>query len=70
MLGERGGLKEADKIILLEISTKIRNCRTVERWIKQRPSIEKCIYNPRFKMLENMLRWSKDYDLGKDKLKE
>jgi adenylate kinase family enzyme len=64
------GLKRADTIILLEISKKIRNYRIIKRWIKQRLGIEKCIYNPRFEMLKCMLKWTKDYDLGKDNLKE
>ncbi len=64
------GLKEADTIILLEISGKIRNYRIIKRWIKQRLGIERCIYNPRYKMLKCMLKWSKDYDTGKDKLKD
>lgn len=64
------GLKEADTIILIEISTKIRNYRIIKRWIKQRLSIEKCIYNPRYEMLKCMLKWSKDYDKGKDKFNE
>ncbi len=64
------GLKRADIIVLLEIFTKVRNYRIIKRWIKQRLGIEKCIYNPRFDMLKCMLQWSKDYDAGKDKLKE
>ena len=64
------GLKRADTIILLEISKKIRNYRIIKRWIKQRFGIEKCIYNPRFETLKWMLKWAKDYDLGKDNLKE
>lgn len=64
------GLKGADTIILLEISKKIRNYRIIKRWIKQRLRIEKCIYNPRYEMLKCMLKWAKDYDLGKDKLKD
>jgi len=64
------GLKKADTIILLEISPKLRNYRIVKRWIKQRLGIEKCIYNPRYQMLKCMLQWSKDYDEGKDNLKD
>jgi len=63
------GLKEADTVVLLEIPTKIRNYRIIKRWIKQRLGIEKCIYNPRYGMLKCMLQWSKDYDEGKDNLK-
>jgi adenylate kinase family enzyme len=64
------GLKRADTIILLEISTKVRNYRIIKRWLKQRLGIEKCSYNPRYEMLKRMLQWSKDYDSGKDKLKD
>jgi len=64
------GFKKADTIILLEIPIKIRNFRIIKRWIKQRLGIEKCIYNPRYEMLKCMLQWSKDYNTGKDKLKD
>lgn len=64
------GLKEADEIVFLEVSAKIRNYRIVEKWINQRLGIEKCIYSPRYEMLKCMLQWSKDYDIGKDKLKD
>ncbi|OPJ63830.1 hypothetical protein [Clostridium oryzae] len=63
------GLKQADTIVLLEISSIIRNYRIIKRWVKQRLGIEKCIYNPRYEMLKSMLKWSKDYDTGKDDLK-
>jgi adenylate kinase family enzyme len=64
------GLKESDTIVLLEVSSRIRNYRIIKRWIKQRLGLEKCIYNPRYEMLKCMLQWSKDYDMEKDKLKE
>lgn len=64
------GLKMADTIILLEISPRLRNYRIIKRWIKQRLGIEKCIYKPRYGMLKCMLQWSKDYDEGKDNLKD
>ena len=64
------GLKVADTIVLLEVPTRIRNYRIIKRWVKQRLDIEKCIYNPSLHMLKCMLRWSKDYDLGVDNLKE
>ncbi len=63
-------LKEADTIVLLEISTIARKYRIIKRWIRQRLGIEKCIYKPRYKMLKCMLKWSNDYDTGKDNLKE
>ncbi len=62
--------KEADLILLLELPARIRRFRIIKRWIKQRLRIERCIYKPTFKMLRNMLQWSKDYDTGKDNLKD
>lgn len=65
----KDGLKKADKIILLETNKYIRKYRIVKRFMKQKLGIEKCSYEPNFKMLSLMLQWSKDYDSGKDKLK-
>ncbi len=65
----KDGLKESDKIILLETNKYIRNYRIVKRFIKQRLGLEKCGYTPNIKMLKLMIQWSKDYDSGKDKLK-
>lgn len=64
------GLKMADRIILLDIPPKLRSFRIFKRWIKQKLGIEKCIYKPRYEMLKCMFRWAKDYDTGKDNLKE
>jgi adenylate kinase family enzyme len=64
------GLKEANTIVLLDTSSKVRNYRIIKRWIKQRLGFEKCIYSPHIKMLLSMFKWSKDYDTGKDNLKE
>jgi adenylate kinase family enzyme len=64
------GLQEADKIIFLEVPTRIRSYRIIKRWIKQRLGIEKCNYKPDYKMLKSMFKGSKDYDTGKDNLKE
>ncbi|ADK16473.1 MULTISPECIES: hypothetical protein [Clostridium] len=60
----------ADTIILLEISPKLGNYRIIKRWVKQRLGIEECIYNPRYQMLKCMLQWSKNYNEGKDNLKD
>lgn len=65
----KDGLKKSDKIILLETNKYIRNYRIVKRFIKQKLGLEKCGYTPNLKMLKLMLKWSKDYDSGKDKLK-
>lgn len=64
------GLKKTDRIVLLDISSKIRNFRIIKRWLKQKIGIEKCIYKPGFKMLKSMFKWSNSYDTGKDNLKE
>lgn len=64
------GMRNADIIILLDILPFVRNIRILKRWLMQRIGIEKCIYKPDIKMLKGMYRWSKDYDIGKDTLKE
>ena len=64
------GLNQADIIVLLDVSTQIRQYRIIKRWIKQRLGVEKCIYNSGFKMLKSMFKWTKAYDNGKDNLKE
>lgn len=64
------GLKQADKIVLLDTSPLTRKCRIIFRWIKQRIGIENCSYIPSYVMLKSMFRWSKEYDNGKDGLHE
>jgi adenylate kinase family enzyme len=64
------GMVQADYIFLLDTKPVIRKLRIVTRWIKQRLGLEKCIYRPDLRMLLCMLRWSRDYDTGKDNLKE
>jgi len=60
------GMKNADKIIVLDIPLRIRKYRIVKRWIKQILGLEKCIYQPRLDMLKSMFRWIKNYETGKD----
>lgn len=60
------GMKNADKIIVLDISLFIRKYRILSRWIKQRSGFEKCIYKPNLKMLKSMFRWLRNYETGKD----
>ena len=64
------GLKDADLIVLLDVSTKIRKYRIIKRWLKQRFGIEKCIYKPKCEILKCMFRWTENYDIGKDNLKD
>lgn len=64
------GMGYADYILLLDTRPGIRKFRILTRWIKQRLGLEKCIYRPDIRMLKCMFGWSKDYDTGKDSLKE
>ena len=64
------GFKRADILLLLDIPSSLRDFRIIKRWIKQRLGLEKCLYLPSLKMLKCMLQWSRNYDKGKDKLKE
>lgn len=60
------GMKNADRIIVLDIPRKTRKYRIIKRWIRQRLGFEKCIYKPNLHMLKSMLRWLRNYESGKD----
>ncbi|MDE6156418.1 MAG: hypothetical protein K2F67_08280, partial [Eubacterium sp.] len=60
------GMKNADKIIVLDISLKVRKYRIVKRWIMQKLGLEKCIYKPKLFVLKSMFRWLNNYECGKD----
>lgn len=60
------GMKNSDKIIVLDIPIVTRKYRIIMRWIKQRLGFEKCNYEPNFKMLKSMFCWLKNYESGKD----
>lgn len=60
------GMKNADKIIVLDIPLKVRKYRIVKRWIMQNLGIEKCIYKPKLFVLKSMFRWLNNYESGKD----
>ncbi len=63
-------LQKADAIILLEPSVFVRKRRIVLRWIKQKLRLEKCGYAPNFRMLKAMFKWTKNYEIGMDGVKE
>ena len=62
--------QKADSIILLEPCVNVRKRRIIFRWIKQKLHIEKCGYKPTLDMLKAMFRWTKNYEVGTDTLKE
>ena len=65
----KDGMKNADKIIVLDLPLWIRKSRIIKRWIKQNFGLEKCIYKPNIKMLKSMFRWLKKYESGEDGVK-
>ncbi|MDV4150563.1 hypothetical protein R0131_06915 [Clostridium sp. AL.422] len=56
-----------DIIIFLDPPLYIRKVRIITRFIKQKLGIEKCNYNPTFKMLKNMFKWTKDFENKRSK---
>lgn len=60
------GMKNADKIIVLDIPLTVRKYRIVKRWIMQNLGLEKCIYKPKLFVLKSMFRWLNNYESGKD----
>ena len=59
-------MEQADTVLLLEIPRIVREKRILLRWVKQNLGLEKCIYRPRFAMLQAMFRWARNYDTGAD----
>lgn len=62
--------EKADQIILLQPSAAVRDFRILRRWIRQRAGKEACGYRPDFRMLKMMFRWRRDYDSGRDDIRE
>jgi adenylate kinase family enzyme len=60
------GMARADAVILLDPPRRVRRCRILKRWIKQRLGLESCVYRPTLNMLRAMFRWSDNYDSGRD----
>lgn len=60
----------ADEILLLEPSPAVRRARIVRRWVRQNLRLERCGYRPTLSMLKAMFRWSRDYEAGRDTLKQ
>lgn len=58
----------ADKIIYLDIPLSKRRLRIFKRYIKQKIGLEKCSYNPNFKMLKMMYKWTNDFEKNKSEL--
>lgn len=63
------GMKNADRILVLDFPLKVRKYRIIKRWIKQNLGLEKCIYRPKIDVLKSMFRWIKNYESGKDGVK-
>lgn len=52
----------ADKIIFLDPPLYVRKVRIITRFIKQKLGMEKCNYKPNFEMLQNMFKWTKNFE--------
>ena len=60
------GMKQADQVVLLDVSPVLRRKRVITRWLRQRLGLESCSYRPSVSMLCDMFRWSKNYETGAD----
>ena len=58
-------LDKVDIIIYLDIPKNIRKRNIIIRFLKQKLNIENCNYNPSIKMLKNMFKWTKQFELEK-----
>lgn len=64
------GMVRADRIILLETKPAVRRFRIIRRYIRQKLHLEECSYTPNLNMLRHMFRWSRNYENGKDGVRE
>lgn len=62
--------EQADQIILLQPPAAVRDFRIIRRWLRQRAGKEACGYRPSLHMLKNMFRWRRNYDSGRDDIRE
>lgn len=62
--------EQADQVILLQPPAMVRDFRILRRWFRQRAGKEACGYRPDFQMLKLMFRWRRNFDSGRDDLKE
>jgi adenylate kinase family enzyme len=60
------GMRQADKIVWLDLPLIVRQKRILIRWLKQNLGIEKSLYIPRLAVLKAMFRWTKNYETGAD----
>lgn len=60
------GMEQAEQILLLEPSPLLRRKRVLIRWLRQNLGLEPCAYRPTFTMLKSMVRWSRDYEHGRE----
>lgn len=60
------GIKEADLVILLDLSNKIIKIRLLKRWMKQILRIEKSSYRPSLCMLLKMYKWANKNMLNRE----
>jgi len=55
-------LDEVDCIVIMDTPRLVRSYRIIIRWMKQKFGYENSNYDPSFKMLKSMFRWSLGFD--------
>jgi len=61
--------RQADTFVLLVPPLTVRLARIMSRWVKQNLGLEACSYQPHLKMIFVLLRWTRDYENGRDGLR-
>jgi adenylate kinase family enzyme len=56
----------SDKIIYLNTNYNIRKIRIIKRYIKQKLKLEKISYKSNLKLLIQMYKWNKEFEINKD----
>lgn len=65
----REGLRQADRILVLDLPYRVRAYRIVKRHIRQCLGLEPTNYRPSLKMVRLMFRWARNFDTGADGVK-
>ena len=63
------GMRQADRIVVLELPYHVRAYRIVKRHIRQCLGLEPSNYRPSLNMVRLMFQWAKNFDTGADGVK-
>ena len=64
------GMRQADRILVLDLPYRVRAYRILKRHIRQVLGVERANYKPSLEMVRLMFKWARNFDTGADGVKE